>query len=276
MAKPIRNIVVVSDLHCGCQLGLCPPGGARLDEGGQYQPNKLQRKLWTIWHKFWREFVPAATKGEPYAVVVNGDSIDGSHHNSTHQITHNLEDQSQIAYEVLRPIADLCNGRFFMVRGTEAHVGKSGLEEERLAKRLGAVRNEGGQHSRYDLWMRCGDGLVHLLHHIGTTSSSAHESSALNAELIAEFVEAARWNDRPADVTVRSHRHRYIDVRFMTARGIATSVCTPGWQGKTPFAWKIAGARLAPPQWGGIVIRHGDRRLFIDPYVETIGRSATV
>ena len=35
MAKrTVNNLVVVSDLHCGCRLGLCPEGGAQLDEGG--------------------------------------------------------------------------------------------------------------------------------------------------------------------------------------------------------------------------------------------------
>ena len=29
--KPVQNVVVISDLHCGCQVGLCPPDGVRLD-----------------------------------------------------------------------------------------------------------------------------------------------------------------------------------------------------------------------------------------------------
>ena len=34
---------------------------------------------------------------EPYAVLINGDSLDGVHHNSTTQISHNLGDQAFIA-----------------------------------------------------------------------------------------------------------------------------------------------------------------------------------
>jgi hypothetical protein len=147
--------------------------------------------------------------------------------------------------------------------------------EEQLAESLRAIPNAEGQFARYDLWLQVGDGLVHALHHIGTTSSSAHEASAVNAELTAEFVEAARWGDTPADVTIRSHRHRYIETRFATDRGVGISVVTPGWQGKTPFAWKIAGARLAPPQFGGLVVRRGDRRLYTDAQVWTPARSGT-
>lgn len=202
-----RCIVAISDIHAGCRLGLCPPDGVSLDDGGTYKPSDLQRKLHDLWSEFWGEWVPAATNSEPFCVVNVGDSLDGVHHDSTTQVSHNLGDQAEMAFKLLSPIVELCEGRYYHIRGTEAHVGKSGVEEERLAKRLGAMPNKAGQYARYDLWKDCCGSLVHFLHHIGTTSSSAYESSAVNAELIAEFVEAARWGDRPADMTVRGHRH---------------------------------------------------------------------
>ncbi len=271
--REVNNIVVISDLHCGCRMGLCPPEGMALDDGGPVMPSKFQRKLWSLWEQLWGEHVPKATHGEPFAVVVNGDAVDGVHHGSTTQMSHNLEDQSTMAEAILRPVVDACEGKFYVVRGTEAHVGKSAAEEERLAKRLGAKPNAEGQRATWDLWTTCGDGLVHFLHHVGTTSSSAHEASAVNAELTAEYVEAARWNQRPPNIIIRSHRHSYIHVQFATDYGIGLAAVTPGWQGKTPFAWKIARARLAPPQFGALVVRHGDRRLFVDPIVWITDRS---
>jgi len=92
--------------------------------------------------EFWDSWVPCVTHGEPFAVVVNGDVIEGVHHRATSQISHNLEDQCQIAYDVFAPILDRCDGRFFMIRGTPAHVGEQGVYEERLAKQLGAIPNE--------------------------------------------------------------------------------------------------------------------------------------
>ena len=88
-----------------------------------------------------------------------------------------------------------------------------------------------------------GGRLVHFLHHIGTTSSTAHEASAVNGELSAMYVEAGRFGDEPPAIIVRSHRHRYIKVQLAAEGGEASAVVTPGWQLKTPFAWKIAGAR---------------------------------
>jgi hypothetical protein len=271
----IKNIVVVSDLHCGCRLGLCPDWGANLDDGGAYLPSRLQNVVWAWWEEFWNEWVPKATRNEPYAVVVNGDVIDGVHHRATTQISHNLEDQCNIAHEVLVPVVERCEGRFFMVRGTPAHTGEQGVQEERLAKWLGAIPNEDGQHARYELWKTFGDGkLVHFNHHIGTTSSSAHETSAINAELATAFVEAGRWGKTPPNVVVRSHRHRCAEVRIPSNDGYSISVVTPAWQLKTPFAFKVAGARQTMPQIGGILVRQGDEELHTRFFVKSIERPA--
>ena len=269
----INNWAVVSDIHAGCQLGLCPPEGVRLDEGGQYRPSVVQQKIYSYWREFWDEWVPRVTKGEPYGIIVNGDSLDGVHHGATHQISQNLQDQENIAYALLAPEVERAEGRLFVVRGTEAHVGKSGVQEESLACRLGAIPNELGQRARYELWKRVGDGLVHVLHHIGTTGAQAYEATAVHKELVEAFTESGRWNERPPDVIVRSHRHRLIRTEVPTHRRVAIAVVTPGWQAKTPFAWKVAGARQSVPQFGGIMIRCGDEDLFVRSFVRDIARA---
>lgn len=274
--RTITNLVVVSDIHAGCQLGLCPPT-VTLDEGGEYHQSPLQRKLWSMWEEFWGEHVPAFTHGEPFAVCFNGDAIDGVHHNSTTQITHNLKDQCGIAVEILKPVVEACEGRYYHVRGTEAHVGKSASTEEGLAKALKAVP-DAHQHARNDLWINVGGGLVHLLHHIGSTGSLAYETTAVMKELTESYVEAARWGRRPPDMIVRSHRHRYVELAIPSSRGKARAVVTPAWQGKTPFCWKIPGARLATPMFGGIVIRwvEDSQTLFVREKVWTVEPSSVV
>lgn len=274
-----RNLIVVSDTHSGCRLALLHPDGITVDGGGRYLPSDFQRKLWHWWEEFWNDWVPKVTRGEPFDLVHNGDAIEGVHHRSTTQISHNLEDQQRIAEAVLRPVVDQCRasgGTYYHIRGTEAHVGQSGEFEERLARTLGAKPNADGQYARFDLWKRVGspDGpLVHLLHHVGTTGSAAHEASAVNAELTAEFVEAARWARQPPDFIVRSHRHRSIAVDLNSARGYAAAIVTPAWQGRTPFTWKIPGARISEPQVGGVLIREGDEEFYYRRWVKTFDRS---
>jgi len=272
----INNLIVISDTHCGCRLGIVPPGAIALDDGGTYHASEFQAKVYALWRAFFDEWVPEVTRGEPYDLVHNGDAIDGVHHNSTTQISHNIEDQLTIAEALLRPEIAACRqsgGTYYHIRGTQAHVGQSGIYEEQLAKRLGAKPNDKGQHARYDLWKRVGGALVHLMHHIGTTSSAAHEASAVNAELTAEYVEAARWGREPPQFVVRSHRHRSIAVDINAAKGNAAAIVTPAWQGKTPYAWRIAGARMQEPQFGGIMIRHGDEESFYRRWVQTLDRS---
>ena len=180
--RPITHQVVVSDTHCGCRLGLCPPE-VRLDDGGTYRHSRMQATVWAWWEEFWGEWVPHITKGEPYAVVVNGDPMDGNHHGSVTQISHNPVDQKHVALAAFRPVVDLCEGRFYMIRGTEAHGGESGNLEENLAEELGAISNEEGQHARWEMWFRLGQALVHYSHHIGTAGSMHYESTALMREL---------------------------------------------------------------------------------------------
>jgi len=258
------NLVVISDIHAGCRLGLCPPTGARLDDGGGYLPSKLQLIVWEWWKEFWEAWVPLVCRKEPYDVLFNGDALDGVHHGSTTQISHNLNDQFRIAMEILEPIVAKAR-KYYHIRGTEAHVGPSGVEEERLAKALGAEPNEEGQYARYELWKRIGNEngpMVHAMHHIGTTGSAAYESSALQAALTAEFVEAGRNRVSPPDYVLRAHRHRYLKVQNPSIRSEAATIVGPGWQLKTPFTYRIAGGQVSQPQFGGYLIRQGSEEFY--------------
>ncbi len=250
-----------------------------MDDGGFYRPSEFQEKVWSLWREFWDDWVPTVTKDEPYDICHNGDVIEGVHHHATTQISHNINDQKRIAVAAIKPEVERCRkrgGTYYHIRGTAAHVGQSSIFEDEVAEALGAKPNKQGQYARYDLWKRVGTKkgpLVHLLHHIGTTSSAAHESSAVNAELTAEYVEAARWNREPPDFVVRSHRHRSIAVDLNSAKGYAAGIVTPAWQGKTPFAWKIPGARISEPQFGGIAIRQGDEEHYYRRRVFSLDRS---
>lgn len=270
--RPINNLVVVSDSHCGCRSGLCL-GEASLDDGGAYQPSDAQQAVAEHWDEFWDDWVPDVCHGEPFAVVVNGDSLDGVHHGAVTQVSQNLSDQRRIALTALKPVYELCEGRLYIIRGTEAHVGKSGQNEETLAEELGAVQDERGQYSRHELWIRVGRGLCQIMHHIGVTGSSHFESSAVMKELAESYAEAGRWHNEPPDVVVRSHRHRHIEVRVPTKLGYGISFVTAGWQLKTPFTYRIAGGRITTPQIGGSVIRQGDHDLYTRHKIWDIGRS---
>ena len=273
----MRNIIVVSDTHCGCQFGLCPDK-IQIDAGGTYESSDPQKEVYKKWLEFWNEWVPHITKNEPYIVVHNGDIVDGSHHNSVTQITHNLADQANIATLCMDPVlsAKKCKD-YYHIRGTEVHVGQSGQDEERIAKRLGAIPNEAGNYSRHDLWLELGGKLIHFSHHIGTSSSSSYESTAVFKELVEAYNEAGRWHERPPDLLVRSHRHRAFKIEIPAEGGFAMSLVTPGWQLITPFVWRLASGRASTPQIGGYLIRSGDEDgLYTRGKIWKTGRSKTI
>ena len=51
-STPISTIICVSDLHCGCRMGLCPKHGVELDGGSRYEPSYFQHQLCGLWEEF--------------------------------------------------------------------------------------------------------------------------------------------------------------------------------------------------------------------------------
>jgi len=274
---PINNLVVISDLHSGCQFGLCPPNQVRLDGGGHYLPNQYQLKIWDYWQFFWNTWLTdkEVLHNEPFAVVLNGDALDGVHHGAKTQVSQNIADQVTIARLILEPVVGKCQGRFYYVRGTESHSGKSSEYEEMLAQQLGAVQDENGRYSRDELYVRLNYGLVHLTHHIGISGSLAYESSAVMKEIEQMLADSARWGQEPVDTVIRSHRHRNIEVRLRFEKerrfGFITGAVTAGWQARTPFAFRTT-ARYTSPHIGGTLVRSGDQDVYTRHCIWTLPR----
>tara|TARA_R100000808_G_scaffold19628_2_gene42541 strand:+ start:1117 stop:1971 length:855 start_codon:yes stop_codon:yes gene_type:complete len=273
-----NNLVVVSDLHCGCRVGLCPPR-VSLDSAGLYKASAVQKKMWAYWKTFWRDFVPAATGGEPFVAVVNGDAVDGVHHGGKFLISPNIADQIKIAAACLQPVTEAASA-LFLIRGTETHVGAAAELEEILGHQVGAVRDASGLFSRFELRKTIGPGtgrVVHFAHHISGTTSPASESGAVNRELTNTFIESAQWKKETPVAVIRSHRHRFchvqIPVRMEGQQPHQTttghSLTTPAWQAATPYVHRIA--RDSSPQFGGVVIRYEKARgVLVIPKVFTL------
>lgn len=258
---------MISDTHAGSSVALSPRH--RLDDGGYYDPSPIQKKIFKLWLNFWDWTYDRLGK-EPFIIVHNGDLIDGQHHHTTALTTGNLTIQQRVAMEIMEPHIARSEG-YYQIRGTEAHAGKSASEEEMAAQVLGAIPDkETGQSARWEMWIEFGSELIHFAHHIGTTTSAAYESSALNREIVAAFVEAGQFNQRPPSIIVRSHRHRFIAIEPVMGRGIIT----PGWQAKTPFVFRID--RMRAPMFGGIIIKKGTEGVHIRKKIYTLDRGESV
>lgn len=246
----MKAVVVVSDLHNGSIVGLCPPN-ARMDEGGGIKLNKFQKTLYRYWRNFWDVYVPKVTQGaEKVIVVQNGDAIDGVHHDTVALWTNDVDTQRAAAVALLQPLADRYTA-LKLTRGSPAHDGVSGKHAEAIARELQCARDTAGNYASWQLWLKVDRVVFNIAHHIGTTSSAAYESSAPMRELVAALVEAAQWGQPLPRVVVRSHRHRFIPVSIPSKHGRIECVITPGWQLRTPFVERID--RLRKPHIGGVV-----------------------
>lgn len=254
------NLLILGDTHIGSDGGLCPPQGFRRDSGVRMPQNRGQQFSWAAWEEA-KAWVRQVIKDEPFDALLGGDLVDGMHHNSTTEMSDNINDQESAAVEILAPMIEGAD-RVFGIRGTEAHVGQAGQSDERICRALGCVPDDDGRYARYDLWYRLGrkDGpLVHDLHHIGTVGTQAYESTAPMREYAEACIEAARMGMQPPDVIVRHHRHRGLDVKIPTVRGQALVFTVQGWQLKdSAFTWRATGVRQAVPQLGLTVLQFSE------------------
>lgn len=257
----MKAIITISDLHVGSTVGICPERVTTVDQG-TYLPNKYQRTLLKYWRHFWSVFVPAETQGaEKVVLVVNGDVMDGVHHDSVNLISNSWAIQESAAVRMLRTIREVCPIEIqatYVVKGTPVHVGPNGESEERIAREIGAVENDLGEYASFQWWLTADEVPFQFAHHIGVTSSAAYESSAPMREMVAALVEASQWKQTLPLMIVRSHRHRFIPVSIPSIHGRIQSVITPGWQMRTPYVERID--RMRMPHIGGMVFRvEGER-----------------
>ena len=252
-----KSLVVVADLHVGSSTGLCPRSGMALDDGGYYKPSKMQEYLNDCWEHFFGVYVPLVTMGaDKRILVINGDAVDGFHHNTVALATNNIMSQERASASLIKDVAVNFDETYF-VRGTEAHVQQSAQSDERIAKEVGAIPDSNGDHARWQLWLDLNGVLFNIAHHLGTTSSAAYESSAPMREMVAGLVESGQWNKQMPDFFIRSHRHRYIEISIPSDNDKQiTIMVTPAWQLRTPFVEKID--RMRMPHIGGIVINIED------------------
>lgn len=260
-SKPIV-LAVVSDVHAGSTVAVCPDEGVRLDDGGRYTPSKAQLWLWQCWNDYWRAVAQTVKreKAELY-VVYNGDATEGDHHGSGQIISKNPEAQLYVTQRVFGLPKALGPVRQFMVRGTEAHVGPSGASEEALGRWLGAERDpETKTWSWWRLRLVLHRSLVDCLHHgrAGQRPWTEQNIVALLANQI--FLEHARRGERAPDLAIRSHMHKHADSYHACPTRV---VQTASFQLKTAYVHKVAPESLADV--GGIIVRfYPDRPFQVD------------
>lgn len=242
---------IVSDLHCGSTLGLCHPDGQRLDDGGHYRPSVAQGKLWGCWLDYWQTVKDRLRTGDQLIVALNGDLVDGDHHGTAQIVSRSLAAvQHEITMRVLEPVLALKPSAIVVIRGTEAHVGKSAEFEERIAAELEAVREPStGARSWWHFQADSEGVVIDLAHHgkLGTLPWTRPNATAQLASRI--LIASAKAGVKPPDVAIRSHLHQWADSGDNYPVRV---IQIGGWQLSTAFVHRIAAGSM--PEIGGVIL----------------------
>lgn len=269
--KPKANrpvvLAIVSDLHCGSTVALCPPK-IQLDDGGKYHASKAQLWLWECWKDFWRQVEQTRRRLDAHCIhAYNGDVTEGDHHKTTQILSGNPTAQAAVVNEALRvPLADKPDGLVF-VRGTEAHVGPSAAFEERIAVGLRkdgwpVIREEDTGNASHWHWRFRHDGqLVDLAHHGKFGSRPSTKMNTVLALAFDIFTQAHLDGEAHPTLAVRSHMHQHADTHDAYPTRL---VQMPAWQLKTAYIHRInTTGKLS--DIGGLIVTIADGELRVKP-----------
>ena len=241
---PKLTIAYISDLQTNSTIGICPPV-VNLDDGGTYHASRLQKQLWNDHLDFRDRAVSAKGNGELYTIYV-GDIHDGDHHNTSQIITRNPATMQSIAADVIDPIARISD-KMFLVRGTEAHVGKSASLEEDIAKDFDFQKN-GNKRSWWQLFAEFRGYTYDIAHHTSMGSTPVGKGNAANKLAVETIFEYANRGRKPPNYVIRAHVHRHAD---SYENYITRAIILPCWQYRTAFVHRMGSMSL--PSIGSVL-----------------------
>ncbi len=240
--KPIV-LAISSDQHAGSTVGLCPYS-VSLGDGGNYKASKAQRWVWRKWRDGYVKRVKevASDLGVGYTVVLNGDVIEGVHHNTYQVITYNTSRQKTITNRVLRPLLDDADSVYF-IRGTPTHVGQQAKLEEDIAENWeNVVRPNEFNFTWRILHLDVNRTRFNIAHHAPIGRLPWTRSNALGKISISGELNGYRRYGKAPDVIIRAHNHIHLDSGHLYPTRV---IGLPSWQLPTGYIDRLDPDALA-------------------------------
>lgn len=245
-------IAIHSDLHVGSSVAVCPLKWNLL-EGGTFRASPGQRILHRQWVKSAKNVRTLLNEGDQrkrLVIVINGEPIDGDHHESHQLITKVKTEQLEMAISLLdewlqiveyNPQSGDC---IYLVRGTSAHekgehLNVIGRDFDGVVpyRKDSSPTTKDGRYYHDKLRRRVNGKLFDIAHHgFGVGSKAWLKSNTIRWWLISMYFEALEEGMPIPDYVIRSHNHVYTFDRYKDMWGCVT----PSWQLKTNFGYKVA------------------------------------
>lgn len=184
---------VLSDLHCGHELGLSTPDWWP----GEKRRKKAQKKLW----EFFTTALDDLVKPPVDVALILGDTVEGPQekYRGIELLVPSVHDQCLIAAEVIKMLEAKM---VYMVRGSPYHSGMAEEYEDLVAKEVGAKIAD-------EMLVKVGDVWFHLKHFTGRSSIPHGKATPLARDWLIQVLVAARSQNPSANVLLRGHVHYY-------------------------------------------------------------------
>lgn len=243
-------VIITSDLHINSSVALCTPT-VTLDDGGTYSSSRIQRWLWDSWLEFW-DWATSYGTDTRYIAVFNGDVIDVDVGKRSRQtITRNKATALRMAVDVLEPALAKVTAAY-IVRGTEAHTGKSGEMEESIAQDLtNSVHCSPDIASWWQLQATCEGVRLDISHHASMGGRPWSEKNAGNNLAADCLMRYAIGGQAAPHLVIRGHQHRWAD---SFDNYPVRAVYLPAWQTATAYIHKIGQGNKVSDIGGAVVI----------------------
>lgn len=235
-------IAVWGDTQIGSHTGLSLPQwqtAAKPGQAGLYTATLAQNWIYDNWLDYWAYVKALAGKKHRIVSICMGDIIEGNHHEST-ELMQDVNDQVDMASEILKPVANL--GPIYGVMGTEAHGGPNNTNERAVASRVG--------FKMYDQELLLNiDGLIIMAYHHGKVGGQDWTSAAAGVAVRAQL-NTLHTQDPCPNLVFTAHNH-IIDDSGFKVKG-TRALTTPSWQLRTAFGYRVASGKRS--DIGGFVV----------------------
>jgi len=192
MPKKDKNVVVISDLHCGHRVGLTPP---EWQQCGKY--GKIQSEIWG----FYTDQIDALKPID--ILIVNGDMIDGkqSRSKSTEAVSADMYEQAKMAAYCINYAEPKT---IVATYGTPYHVG-DGEDWEAVALSHCDTKKRSIEGHAFP---NVNSVQFDVKHKVGSSTIPHGRFTAIAKEKLWNTIWHNRWEQQPdAGIMIRSHVH---------------------------------------------------------------------
>jgi hypothetical protein len=209
--------------------------------------SEIQKIIYEQWLDVARKVKETRRIREQVVWIMNGDAVEGDHHNTPQLVTKYLSHQAYMHIQSVKEARALMGwkktDRALYVAGTPIHVG----EWERLA--ADALRAE----FHPIIKMNTPAGQLWVTHYGASGGRGANAGNALTNRIRDELVTALTHGKTPPRFVVYSHhhtkRHRQIELGNHKVDGWIL----PSFQYKTSFGYRVA--PFEPEHIGGLIMK---------------------